>query len=168
MRFTMLGQSAMATATLDPPSRAEWKDPYANGYEEIEASWECRYAQIGLGVSTYFFVYRCGPRLLTFLVGAPEKLPRDKLAAFAIAILIANCIAAFSGGFAAGFWARNWLMQALGVLVGVLTIPLVTMYFLPPKDWTMFGITMAATSVLTLLGAFAGHLIVGPTRIPTS
>ena len=59
-------------------------------------------------------------------------------------------------------------MQGFGVLLGVLTIPLVTMFFLPPKDWTMFAITLSATGVLTLAGAFAGHMVVKPTRIARS
>jgi hypothetical protein len=164
MRFTMLAQTA--TATLDRPAREEWKDPYAHGYEEIEATWACRYAQIALGVSTYLFIYRWGPRILHFVVGAEEKLPSDKKAALVIAILIANCIAAFSGGFAAGFWARNWIVQGLGVLVGVLAIPVGTMFFVPPKDWNMFATTLVATSLLTLAGAYVGHVIVRPTRIP--
>ena len=166
MRFTMLGQAPTATATLERPAHPEWQDPYAHGYEEIEATWACRYAQIGLGISTYLFIYRWGPRILNFVVGAQEKLPREKQAALLIAILIANCMAAFSGGFAAGFWARNWIVQGLGVLTGVLAIPLGTMLFMPPKDWTMFWVTLAATSILTLAGAFAGHVIVRPTRIP--
>jgi hypothetical protein len=168
MRFTMLGQAATATATLDPPTQATWRNPYAYGYEELEASWKCRYAQIGVGISTYLFVYRWGPRILTFMVGAQDKLPRDKLATLAMIILALNCIAAFAGGFAAGFWARNWFMQGFGVLVGVLTIPLVTMFFIPPKDLTMFAITLAATGFLTPVGAYVGHLVVKPTRIVRS
>jgi hypothetical protein len=173
MSFTMLGptSTATATATLAPQAKTAWRDPYAHGYEVLEASAACRYAQLCAGISTYFFVYRWGPRLLTLLAGGDlitKKVPPDKVAVLVVAILIANCIAAFSGGFAAGFWARNWLMQGLGVLLGVLTIPVVSSFFSPPAHMLMYGITLAASGTLALAGAYAGHLIVPPTRIPTS
>src|SRR5687767_11042629 len=85
MRFTLLDSRATATATLDPladtetehPSepwrdvsdettaQPDWNNPYAYGYEEIEAPWACRYAQIGAGIGAYFFVWRWGGRFLT-------------------------------------------------------------------------------------------------------
>src|ERR1700689_5075357 len=55
MRFTMLGQAPTATATLERPAHPEWQDPYADGYAESEAPWAGRFAQIGLGISTYLF-----------------------------------------------------------------------------------------------------------------
>ena len=190
MRFTLLDPRATVTATLDRPgdcptepsrgrstersleraTKPAWHDPYAYGYEEIEAPWEFRYAQIGAGIGAYFFVWRWGQRLMTLLVlGAHVgPLKGKELLAMGIGILILNCVAALAGGGAAGMWARNWILQGLGVAAGVLVIPLVGMLIFAPESWPLFCITLAATSVLTMVGAFLGHLIVKPTRIAIS
>ena len=60
--------------------------------------------------------------------GWTKKVPAENVAALAVAIVIANCIAALAGGFVAGFWSRNWLIQGLGVLLGVITITIVTVF----------------------------------------
>ena len=166
MRFTMLGQHATATATLEPPEHPEWKNPYAGGYEIIEAPVKYRYAQVALGVSIYLFVYRWAPRVLLLSAGPLEKLPPDKQFLYGIIVLAVDCIAATAGGFVAGFWARTWFLQGLGVVFGGLIYPLVMLYFATPKNMKMFAATLAAAGFCTLVGAFAGHMIVKPTRIP--
>jgi hypothetical protein len=190
MRFTLLDPRGTATATLDRPddgpaeqpsepprgrsprssTKPAWHDPYAYGYEEIEAPWEFRYAQIGAGIGAYFFVWRWGQRLITLLVvTSPDGPPKGKeLMAMGVGILVLNCAAALAGGGAAGMWAKNWIVQGLGVAVGVLAIPLVGMMIFAPESWPLFCVTLAATSVLTMVGAFLGHLIVKPTRIANS
>ena len=186
MRFTLLDPRATATATLDDPAedpsepsqgpslepstKPAWHDPYAYGYEEIEASWETRYAQIGAGIGAYFFVWRWGRRFITSLVlTSLDGPPTDQqLLALGIGVLALNCVAALAGGGAAGIWAKNWILQGLGVAAGVLAIPLVGMIIFAPESWPLFCITLAATSVLTMLGAFLGHLVVKPTRLAIS
>jgi hypothetical protein len=37
-----------------------------------------------------------------------------------------------------------------------------------PESWPLFCVTLAATSVLTMVGAFLGHFVVKPTRIAIS
>ena len=190
MRFTLLDPRATATATLDPPAdrttkdpsepwqvlsretstEPDWNDPYAYGYEEIEAPWAFRYSQIGAGVGAYFFVWRWGGRFMTSLfVSSLDGSPHDKqLVGLGIGILILNCFAALFGGGAAGFWAKNWILQGLGVAAGVMAIPLVSMLIFAPESWPMFCISLAATTLLAMLGAFLGHLLVKPTRVPIS
>lgn len=170
MRMTMFDPRGTATATLEPPAKAAWKDPYAYGYEEIEAPWAFRYAQIGVGVSAYFFVWRWGQRIMLLLYGTSlAQMPKNKAAmTVAVAVFAMNCIAALVGGGAAGFWARNWIVQGLGVAVGVLVIPLVGMLIVAPESWKLFAVNLAATSVLALVGAFLGHLLVKPTRVVNS
>ena len=120
------------------------------------------------GAVNVLFVYRWGPRLLTFLAGMPaNKMSKDQLATMAIAVVVVHCLGALAGGVAAGFWARAWVLQGVTLAVGVTAIPLAHLYFGLPKDWTMFYITLAASAVATLVGAYVGHLVVKPTRIPT-
>lgn len=190
MRLTLLDPRATATATLDPPAdratedrsecwrgsahdtgtQSDWGDLYAYGYEEIEAPWTFRYAQIGAGVGAYFFVWRWGGRFLTSLSIASLDGPADENQIMVLGIggLILNCAAALFGGGAAGIWAKNWILQSLGVATGVFAIPLVGMLVFAPESWPMFCISLAATSVLTMLGAYLGHLLVKPTRVPIS
>lgn len=190
MRFTMLDPRSIATATLDRPdeqprepvresssarapkssTKPAWHDPYAYGYEEVEAPWEFRYAQIGAGIGAYFFVWRWGRRIITLMVmTSPDGPPKGKeLVALGVGILVLNCCAALFGGGAAGMWAKNWILQGLGVAAGVLVIPLVGMLIFVPESWPYFCVTLAATSALTMLGAFLGHWIVKPTRIAIS
>jgi hypothetical protein len=163
MRFTMLGpgSTATATATLPTPVQAvkpEWHDPYKYGYEEIEAPWSFRYAQIGIGISSYFFISRLAvPVILLPLIFALSDKPPKQAA-----------LAALGGGAVAGFWARNWIPQGLGVAAGVLFIPLIIMLAFTPDNWPRFCITLGLTSVMTIVGAYLGHLLVKPTRIPKS
>jgi hypothetical protein len=167
MRFTML--DPRATATLAEPTQPAWHDPFIYGYEEIEAPWAFRCAQIGVGISAYSFVWGWGRRIATLLFGASFKdLPQEKAFALSVILFVMNCFAALVGGAAAGFWARNWIPQGLGVAAGALSIPLVALLVFAPDSWPFFCITLAATSVLTLVGAFLGHLLVKPTRIPNS
>ncbi len=190
MRFTMLDPRATATATLERPiergteAAAErssprlssssikpaWHDPYAYGYDEIEAPWEFRYAQIGAGIAAYFFVYRWGRRFLTLVLAGMFKDPptEKEMLVLGVAILVLNCVAAMGGGAAAGMWAKNWILQGLGVAVGVLVIPIVGLLIFAPESWPILLITLAATSVLTMVGAFLGHMIVKPTRVAIS
>ncbi|HEX3725278.1 MAG TPA: hypothetical protein VHV08_03505, partial [Pirellulales bacterium] len=79
MRMTLLEPRVTATATLEPPKKAEWTDTYAYGYEEIEAPWSFRYAQIGIGISTFFVA----SRLLIAVIVLPMAIamrdtPREK------------------------------------------------------------------------------------------
>jgi hypothetical protein len=53
-------------------------------------------------------------------------------------------------------------------LLGVVTLPVVTAFFSPPQNVEMHYPTLAASGALTLMGAYVGHLIVKPARIPTS
>ncbi|MBI3840175.1 MAG: hypothetical protein HY288_19815 [Planctomycetia bacterium] len=170
MRFTMLDPRATATATLDEPTQPAWQDAFAYGYEEIEAPWSFRYAQIGVGISTYSFVWCWGRRIVTLFIGAPLSGSRPEKTQFAlgVGILVMNCLAALAGGAAAGFWARNWIPQGLGVAAGAIGIPLVFALIFPPGSWPLFSITLAATSALAAAGAFLGHLLVKPTRIAKS
>ncbi len=190
MRLTLLDPRATATATLDPPAdrstedpkvfrrgvsqemptEPDWNDPYAYGYEEIEAPWAFRYTQIGAGLGAYFFVWRWGGRFLTSLYVSSLDSPahNQQIVGLAIGTLILNCVAALVGGGAAGFWAKNWIVQGLGVAAGVFAIPLVSMLIFAPESWPMFCLSLAATTILTMLGAFLGHLLVKPTRVPIS
>jgi len=164
-----------ATATLEPPpaatgrrAKADWDDPYKYGYEEVEAPWSFRYAQIGVGISSYFFVSRIAVPLILIPFGlALRDLPPQKLVvALGAMMLVLYCLAALAGGAVAGFWARNWLPQGLGVACGVLTIPLLFLLVFSPDNWPAFCIRLGMTSMMTVVGAFVGHLIVRPTRIP--
>lgn len=170
MRFTMLDPRATATATLDEPEEPTWKDPFVYGYEVIEAPWEFRYAQIGIGVSTYFFAWRWGQHFLHLLIApAMGDVPEERaLLVLGVAILAMNCLAAFVGGAAAGFWAKNWVVQGLGVAVGVLGIPIIGILIFLPESWPLFAIGLAVTSCLSMAGAFVGHLVVKPTRVVNS
>jgi hypothetical protein len=167
MRLTMLDPRATATATLGPPTKSAWHDPLAFGFEEIEAPWSFRYAQIGIGVSTYSFVWCWGRRILMFAMGVPLIGPPPEKTRVALigGILAMNCLAALAGGGVAGFWARNWIPQGLGVAAGAIAIPLAVALLFPPDSWPLFGITVAATSTLAVAGAFLGHWLVKPTRI---
>jgi hypothetical protein len=172
MRFTMIdprGEQADDAGSA-AEARPAWHDPYQYGYEIIEAPWEFRYAQIGIGISTYFFIWRMSRAMLLFLIGTSiESMPIEKVALIlGIGVLVLNCVAAIAGGAAAGFWARNWVVQGLGVACGVLAIPIIGMLIFIPESWPIFFIMLAATSTLTMLGAFLGHLLVGPTKIPIS
>ena len=167
MRFTMLDPRATATATLDPPTQPAWHDPLSYGYDEIEAPWSFRYAQIGIGVSTFSSVWCWGRRILMFLMGVPliGPPPEKTRVALVVGILAMNGLAALAGGAVAGFWARNWIPQGLGMAAGAIAIPLTVALIIPPGSWPLFGITAATTSVLAVAGAFLGHWVVKPTRI---
>jgi len=167
MRFTLLDPRATATATLEPPAEPAWHDPFINGYEEIEAPWSFRYAQIGIGISTYSSVWCWGRRILMFVMGVPfvGPPPEKTRVALVAGILIMNGLAALAGGGMAGFWARNWIPQGLGVAAGAIAIPLAMALIIPPDSWPLFGITCAITSTLAVVGAFLGHWLVKPTRI---
>lgn len=54
------------------------------------------------------------------------------------------------------------------VPVGVLLIPLIIMLAFAPNNWPRFCMTLALTSLMTVFGAFLGHLLVKPTRISRS
>jgi hypothetical protein len=175
MRFTMLDPrgAATATATLEPPGEAEkpdWHDTYKYGYEEVEAPWSFRYAQIGVGITSYFLISRLAVPfiLLPFIVAFSEMPPGTAALAVGLMALFLYCLAALGGGLMAGFWARNWVPQGLGVAGGVLVIPLVMMLIFAPENWPMFCVTLMFTSMSTVLGAFLGHILVKPTRIPRS
>jgi len=175
MRFTMLDPrgAPTATATLEPgaePEKPEWHDTYKYGYEEVEAPWSFRYAQIGIGISTYFIISRVAVPLilLPFAFAVSDLKPDTAVLAIGLVAMLLYCLAALGGGAFAGFWARNWLPQGLGVAAGVLFIPLVIMLVFVPENWPKFCITLALTSVMTIVGAFLGHLLVKPTRIPRS
>jgi hypothetical protein len=170
MRMTLLEPRVTATATLEPPKKAEWTDTYAYGYEEIEAPWSFRYAQIGIGISTFFVA----SRLLIAVIVLPMAIamrdtPREKsLIVLGAASLVLYCLAAVAGGMAAGMWARNWMTQGLGVGVGVFIIPLLMMLVFSPENWIFFLVRLLFTSGLTLVGSYIGHLVVKPTRIAKS
>ena len=179
MRFTLLDPRATATATLDPetaptesskPAKTEWHDPYVYGYEEVEAPWTVRYAQIGVGVTTYFLVSRLGvPIILLPLVFAlSDTQPRTALVVLALASLLLYSLAAIAGGFIAGVWSRNWVPQGLGVAAGVSIIPLIMLLVFAPENLLIYLVTVMITAGLTVLGAFLGHVVVKPTRIPKS
>ncbi len=171
MRFTMLEPRATATATLDePPARPrdEWHDPFKYGYEEIEASWSFRYSQIGFGITTYFLVSRGGAALVLVPLGLAlrDKSVGTVVVVISLGWLLLSSLAALAGGAIAGCWARNWLAQGLGVAAGVFFVPLLFLLIFVPQSWPMFCISLAITSVLSVVGAFLGHLFVKPTRIP--
>jgi hypothetical protein len=171
MRFTMLEPRATATATLDGPApREAWQDTYKFGYEEVEATWGFRYAQIGVGMSVYFFISRLVvPIILIPLALALQNEPPAKIAVvLGVAYLFLYSVAATAGGAVAGFWARNWLPQGLGVAAGVFFVPLIIKLILWPQNWWFFGTCLAFTSVLSVVGAFFGHLFIKPTRIVKS
>jgi len=175
MRMTLIDPRATATATLDAPEqssapRESWQDPFAYGYEEIEAPWAFRYAQIGIGIATYFIVSRwVGPILMLPLLGAVDDMePETGAVGTALVTLALYCLGALAGGAAAGAWARNWVPQGLGVAAGVLFIPIVLMLVFAPEHWFLFFIALLVTSGLTIVGAYVGHLVVKPTRIPKS
>jgi hypothetical protein len=175
MRFTMLEPRgvATATATLEPcekDAKPEWHNPFKYGYEEVEAPWSFRYAQIGIGITAYFVISRVAVPLilLPFAFAVSDMKPNTAASAIVLVALSLYCLAALGGGGFAGFWARNWLPQGLGVAAGVLFIPLVLMLVFAPENWPNFCTTLALTSVMTILGAFLGHLLVKPTRIPRS
>jgi hypothetical protein len=168
--------SSTATATLEPAPKAatqarpEWQDQFKYGYEEVEAPWSFRYAQIGVGISSYFLITRVAVPfiLLPFAIALSDTRPVVAALALGLMYLFLYCLAAFGGGAVAGFWARNWIPQGLGVAAGVLFIPLVLMLVFAPDNWLRFCITLALTSVMTVLGAYVGHLVVKPTRITRS
>lgn len=174
MQFTMLDPrgAATATATLEPPANAkpEWHNEYKFGYEEVEAPWKFRYAQIGVGISSYFFMSRLAIPLILLPVAFAVSDLRPNVAAGVILTvwLVLYCLSAVWGGAVAGFWARNWLPQGLGVAAGVLLIPLMFMIAFVPESWPKYCMTLGFTSVFTIFGAFLGHLLVRPTRIPRS
>ena len=156
-----------AIATLERPEEGDWKDPYVFGYEEVEAPWSFRYAQIGIGISTYSFVWCWGRRIVTLLLSPSlSDMPKHKAQlVLSVVILIINCVAALAGGAAAGFWVRNWIPQGLGVAFGAIALPLIVTLIFPPPSWAGFCLTLAVTSVLAVVGAFLGHWLVKPTRI---
>jgi hypothetical protein len=175
MRFTMFNPRGTATATLEEPPEARpaeqaWKNQFTYGYEEIEAPWSFRYSQIGVGISTYVFVWGWCKRILIvlFLIAFSDVPPQRAALALALTLLVVNSLAALGGGMVAGFWARNWVPQGLGVAAGVLFIPLLIRIVFPPESWAAFAVMLGFTTVLALLGAFLGHLLVKPTRIPKS
>jgi hypothetical protein len=170
MRFTMIGR-ATATATLDAPApREEWRNPYKYGYDEIEAPWAFRYAQIGVGITLYWIVSRVvGLAILVPMILSMAHVPPEKAAAVLIAASLAiYCVAAVAGGAVAGFWARSWVVQGLGVVAGISLVPLVIALVTAPAASAMVLISAALTCPFTVLGAFIGHLIVKPTRVPHS
>ena len=187
MRFTLLDPRATATATLEPvattkasaPTKAsqttisdkpDWHDPYKYGYEEVEAPWGVRYAQIGVGVTTYFLISRLGVPiiLLPLIFALSDTNPRTAAVVLGLAALALYSLAAIGGGFIAGVWARNWIPQGLGVAAGVSIIPLVMLLVFRPESLPIYLITVVITSAFTVMGAFIGHMVVKPTRIPKS
>jgi hypothetical protein len=169
MRFTMLDPHATATATLDAPSPEKWEDPFVYGYEEVEAPWSARYAQIGAGIVVYFIAARVSRFLALGLVGqALDQLSREALIVVGFGLIVLDCLAAVLGGMVAGFWARNWVPQGLGVAAGVFAIPLLLVLIFVPQFWILFLLGLVFTSVFTVLGAYLGHRLVKPTRIPKS
>ncbi len=171
MRMTLVDPRATAVATLDEPEEPTWRNEHAFGYEEIEAPWAFRWAQIGAGFSTYFFVARWSRRITTFffIMNSPNGVlsPQQQLKITVIVVLL-NCIAALAGGAAAGFWARNWIVQGLGVIVAALAVQCLPLFFFPPDSWPVIYITLATTTLFARCGAFLGHVLVRPTRIAKS
>jgi len=47
-------------------------------------------------------------------------------------------------------------------------IPLIMLLVFRPESLPVFLITVAVTASLSVLGAFVGHVVVKPTRIPKS
>ena len=116
MRFTMLDPRGAATATamLEPSAEAarpDWHDTFKYGYDEVEAPWSFRYAQIGVGISSYFFISRLAVPLilLPFIFAFSDMRPDVAAMAIGLMALFLYCLAALGGGAVAGFWARNWL-----------------------------------------------------------
>jgi MFS family permease len=179
MRFTLLEPRGAVTATLEPtsastaslkPAKAQWHDPYVYGYEEVEAPWAVRYAQIGVGVTTYFLISRLGVPiiLLPLAFAMSDAQPRTIMLVLGLAALALYSLAAIAGGFIAGIWTRYWVPQGLGVAAGVSFIPLIMLLVFAPESLGVYLITVAITSALTVVGAYLGHVIVKPTRIPKS
>ena len=171
MRLTLLDPRATAIAVADKPQEPTWQDEYAFGYEEIEAPWKFRWAQIGVGFSSYFFVARWGRRIVTFLFLMNAKggvLSQQQQVAVTLIVLLLNSVAALVGGAAAAFWARNWIVQGLGVVVGALCVQCLPLLFFPPASWPVLYVTLVATTLFAICGAYLGHVLVKPTRIPKS
>jgi hypothetical protein len=173
MRFTMLNPKATATAVMDEPSPAkndDWKDSYKYGYDEVEAPWSFRYAQIGIGIATYWVASRFVLPILflPILTSLGEMESTTAVVTVAVLYLFIYCVAALCGGMAAGMWARNWVPQGIGVALGVTIIPLVWILIFIPESWIFWAVGMVLTSLFTVFGAFLGHLLVKPTRVPRS
>lgn len=168
LRLTMLDPRGASPEPVTATAKPAWHDPLAGGYEEIEAPWSFRYAQIGVGVATYCFLWRVGAVVGTIMFAtALSDHPSDSWPlVYIFGLLALRCIAAIVGGAAAGMWARNWIPQGLGVACGILAIPLLLMLVYSPESWPFFLVSLAITSVLSVFGAFIGHLVVKPTRIP--
>jgi hypothetical protein len=163
MRYTAIGS---ATATMEEEAEVtDWNDPYQYGFDEIEASPRCRYAQIGVGISTYWLFSRLG--LLVPILFVLAKADMKKSASIILAIrLVIACIAALFGGAVSGFWAKNWIVQGLGVVVGVSIVPLLIGAVFFPASWHMILIGAGVALPFAIAGAFGGHLVVRPTRVP--
>ena len=185
MRFTLLDPrgmagetsaktgSATATTTLEaPPKQATeaWQNTYTYGYDEIEAPWAIRYAQIGVGIATYFIFSRfiLPIIMLPIYASLDEMSPAAAMVVLALTMLVNYSVSALIGGFMAGAWSRNWVPQGLGVAAGILIIPLVLMLIFAPEHVLLMLVLLVITSGLTVVGAFLGHLVVKPTRIPRS
>ncbi len=163
MRYTSIGPM---TATIDGPApREEWQDPYQFGYVEIETPLKFRWAQVGIGISTYYVFSRVAI-LLPFLFAA-KKADLVKAAAMLVTIRLGiYCAAALAGGAAAGFWARDWVMQGICVAIGVSTLPILVALVFAPTSWSLVFTGAALTFPFAILGAYVGHKIVKPTRVP--
>jgi hypothetical protein len=162
MRYTAIGPT---TATIEEEPPIDWHNPYQYGYDEIEASPTFRWAQIGIGISTYWLFSRLGLLVPILFVVAKADMKKSASVILAIRLVIA-CIAALFGGAVAGFWTKNWVVQGLGVVAGVSLVPLLIGAVFFPASWHMILIGAAVALPFAIAGAFAGHLVVRPTRVP--
>ncbi len=165
LKTTMLGP-----ATASHEDQCQWTQPYQVEYEVLEQPLGMRLSQIGSAIFLYFLIWRFGARFLTFCFGHVLESP-DFTTALTVSGLIMlgmYLVAAIFAGMIAGAWTVSWLPQGLGVGFGIFLAPMIFLLIFWPVGLLFSMIVVLFTSLFTVLGAFLGHLLIPPCRIPTA
>jgi hypothetical protein len=146
----------------DPLESPELLAPHV---ELLEQPLNVRMVQIATGILIFLLVSRWGARILILLIGSNARVATPGQAIYlAVYTCLIYIAAALAGGAVAGAWSVNWIPQGIGVGFGVLIVPLMLLLFFLPESLPFYFIGVVATTGLTVLGAYVGHLLVRPAQ----
>jgi hypothetical protein len=169
LKFTMFAPPSFQPQRRDESPQAEAWDVKRAAYEQLELPIGVRISQIVGGITIYFLISRTVQNIfLSICFGGDEDLRLEQIVIGALLImLVFHVIGALVGGAVAGAWSVNWVPQGIGVGVGVLLLPFF-IYFLfgqiGKEGLLGFLVLVCVTTVISVFGAFIGHLLVRPSR----
>jgi hypothetical protein len=169
LKFTMFAPPEyQAQEPAEPQGKAAW-DSSAAKFEQLELPFGVRMTQIGAGIGIYCFISRTVMNFFFALcfIGSENVRIEHAIAAYLIFALVFHVVGALVGGAVAGAWSVNWVPQGIGVGVGIFLAPIVLFLIFGPEEGQNaagLAVTVAVTTVFSVLGAFIGHKMIRPSR----